>query len=77
MFSSFSQSFVLLGVHALLMLFVFINVYWCPTRSTCEMMVMPFNSIMTCVTCGAGVVNPSRAPEFTPVFLVGFVLLHL
>ena len=28
------------------------------------------------VTCGTGTVNPSGAPEFTPV-LVGFVLLNL
>ena len=28
------------------------------------------------VTCGTGTVNPSGAPEFTPV-LVGFVLLDL
>ena len=31
-------------------------------------MLVSFNSNMTGVTSGAGTANPSRAPEFTPVF---------
>jgi len=54
------------GIHVLLMLFVFINIYWCPTRFPCQMMFMSFNSNMTGVTYGAGTANPSGAPEFTP-----------
>ena len=35
------------------------------------------NSNTTGVTCKAGTVNPSGAPEFTPVFKVGFTYLEL
>ena len=30
----------------------------------------------TGATSGAGTKNPSETPQFTPAFLVGFVLLH-
>jgi hypothetical protein len=32
-------------------------------------MFLSFNSNTTCVTCGAGTADPSRAPEFTPVLV--------
>jgi hypothetical protein len=35
------------------------------------------NSNTKGVTCGAGTIIPSEAPEFTPWFLVGFMLLDL
>jgi len=70
-------SFVLSGAHNLLMLFVFIYVYWYPTRFPCQMMFVSFNSNTMGVTGGAGITNPSRAPESPSRFLVGFVLLDL
>jgi hypothetical protein len=33
-----------------------------------QMMLVSFNSNMTGVTSGAGIGNPSRAPEITPGF---------
>ena len=52
----------------------FINVICiCPTRFPYQMIFVSFNSNTTGVTCGAGKVNLSRTPEFTPRFLVGFV----
>ena len=50
------------------MLFVFIYVYWCPTRFLYQMMFVTFNSNTTGVTCGAGTAYPSGTPEFTPDF---------
>jgi len=50
------------------MLFVFIFIYWCPTRSPYQMMLVSFNSNTTGVTCGAGTAHPSGAPEFTTGF---------
>jgi len=58
------------------MLFVFINVYWCPTRFPYQMMFVSFNYNTTGISCGAGTANPSGAPEIIQV-LVGFVLLDL
>ena len=54
--------------HDLFMLFVFIYVYWCPTRFLYQMMFVTFNSNTTGVTCGAGTAYPSGTPEFTPEF---------
>ena len=64
-------------VHVLFMLYVFIYVNWCTTRFPYYIMFVSFNSNTTGVTCGAGFANPSGAHEFTPRFLVGFVLLDL
>jgi len=48
------------------MIFVFIYVYWCPTRFPYPMMFVSSNSNMTGITCGAGTANPFGSPEFTP-----------
>jgi len=58
------------------MLFVFINVYWCPTRFQYQMMFVSFNYNTTGISCGTGTAHPSGAPEIIPV-LVEFVLLDL
>jgi hypothetical protein len=50
------------------MLFVFIDVYWCPTRFPYQIMFVSFNSNTTGVTSGAGTANPSGAPEFISGF---------
>jgi len=51
------------------MLFVFIYVYWCPTRFIYLMMfVVSFNSNTSGVTCGAGSANPPGTLVFTPDF---------
>ena len=64
MFSSSLLPFVLSGVHALLILVVFIYVCLFPYR----MMFVSFNSSTTGVTSEAGTANPSGAPGFTPGF---------
>jgi len=46
------------------MIFVFIYIYWCPTRFPCQMMLVSFNSNTTGVTNGAGTANPTGAPDF-------------
>lgn len=38
------------------------------TKPINQMMFVSFNSTMTGVTSGAGIGNPSRAPEITPGF---------
>ena len=48
-------------VHVLFMLFVFINVYWCPTRFSYQMMSLSFTNSTTDLTCGAGTANPSKS----------------
>jgi hypothetical protein len=63
------------GVHVLLMIFVFIYEWWCPTRFPYDM--MSFKSNTTSVPCGAGTAYTLRAPELTPGYLVRFVLFHL
>ena len=50
------------------MLYVFIYVYWCPTRLPYHMTFVLFNSNTTGVTCGAETINSSRAFDVTPVF---------
>ena len=55
------------------MLFVFIDVYWCPTRFPYQIMFVSFNSNTTGVTSGAGTANPSGAPEF----ISGFREVHV
>ena len=49
-------------------LFLFIYAYWCATRFPCQMMFVSFNSNTTGVTGGAGIANPSGAPELTAGF---------
>ena len=46
-------STVLEVVHVLFILFVFIYVYWCPTRFPYQMMFVSFNTNTTGVTCGS------------------------
>jgi len=41
------------------MLFVFIYLYWCPTRFSCQMIFVLFYSSTTGITNGAGTDNPS------------------
>jgi len=53
------------------MLFVFIYVYWCPTRFPHHMMFVSFNNNTTGATSGAGTAYHSGAPGFTPRFLWG------
>ena len=44
----------------------------------CELFITIFcANLKTGATSGAGTAYPSGAPEFTPRFLVGFVLLDL
>ena len=50
-------------------IFVFIHVYWCPTRFPCQMLFVSFKSNTTGVTSGAGIANPSGELEFTPAFI--------
>ena len=81
--------FVLSGVHVLFMLFVFIYLYFCPTRFPFQMIFLQFNSNTTDATSGAGTAKPSGATEFTqellslleqpssPLLLVEFVPLSL
>ena len=45
------------------MFFVFINVYWCPTRFPCYMMLVSFNSNTKGNNSGAGTAYPSGKPE--------------
>jgi hypothetical protein len=45
-----------------IMFFVFIYVYWCPTRFLCQMMLVSLNSNTTGVISGAGTASPSGAP---------------
>jgi len=52
MFGSSLLPFVLLGVHVLFMLFVFVYLYWGPTRFPHHMMFVSFN--MTGTTVGTG-----------------------
>ena len=49
------------------MLFVFLYVYWCPTRFTYQLVIMSFNSNTTGVTCGAGTAS---FPEHTSSTLI-------
>ena len=76
MLSMSSSSFVLSWVRALLMLYVFIYAYWCPTRSPYQIMFVSLNTNMTGVTSWAGTASPSGAPEFIQCF-VEFALLNL
>jgi len=46
------------------MLFVFIYVYWYPTRFPYQMMLVLFSSNTTDVTRGTGTANPSGAPSW-------------
>jgi len=55
------------GGSCLCMLFVFINVYWCPTRFKYQMMFVSFNSSTTGIT-RSGTANLSGAPNWLPVF---------
>ena len=55
------------------MFFIFIYVYWYPTRFLCQMMLVSLNSNTTGVTSGAETAYQIR--EFTSV-LVGFLLLN-
>ena len=73
MFSSSQLPFVILGIYVLITFFVFIYLYWCLTRCSCQMMFVSFNSNTTGVTSGTGTTYLSGAP---PV-LVGFVLFDL
>ena len=59
---------VLYGVHALFMLFVFINVYLYATRFPYQMISVSFNRNTTGITSVVGTAYPSGAPESTPVF---------
>ena len=53
-------------------IFVFIYVYWCPTRFLYQMMFVSFNGNTTGDTRGAGTANPSGSPVFVhPRFLWG------
>jgi hypothetical protein len=58
------------------MLFVFVYVYWCPTRFPYNMMFLTVNFNTTGVTCGEEL---PTLPEHlsSPLFLVRFVLLDL
>jgi hypothetical protein len=58
-------------INVLFMLFVFIYIYWWPTRFPYQMMFVSFSSDTTGVTSGAWTTNPSGAPDFT---LLGFML---
>ena len=64
--------FILKGIHILVMLFVFIDEHWRPTRFQYHMMFASFNSSTTGVTRGVGTAYPCRAPTmFTLVYLWG------
>ena len=60
--------FLMQGAHALFMLFVFISIFWYPTRFPCQMMLVSFNSNTTGVTSGAGIANSSGALSSSPIF---------
>jgi hypothetical protein len=60
-------SFVLSEVHVLLMLFVFIYVYWCPTRFPYQMMYVLIYNCTASVTRGVVNDNPSGEHEFISV----------
>ena len=70
-FGSSLTPFILQKVDILFMLFVFIYVYWCPTRFLYQMMFVSFNSNTTSVTCRAWL--PFRITCVHYRFLVGFV----
>jgi hypothetical protein len=53
--------------HIILLLFVWYNVYWCPTHFQYQMMFMLSSGNMPGVTSGAGTAYPSWSPEFTPI----------
>ena len=53
--------------HIVLLLFVWYNVYWCPTHFQYQMMFMLSSGNMPGVTSGAGTAYPSWSPEFTPI----------
>jgi hypothetical protein len=50
------------------MLFVFICLYWCPTRFPYQMTYMLFKSSTKGGTSGAGNVSFSQANDFIPIF---------
>jgi len=53
------------------MFFAFIYAYWCPTRFSCWMILVSFNSNTKGNNSGAGNAYPSGTPEITPGFLWG------
>ena len=48
-----------------------------PSRCLCKMMLVSFNSNTNAFSGGAETAFPSRVPEFTLFFFVGFVLLNI
>ena len=77
MFGSTLLPFVLHEVHVRSVLFVFIYVYWYPTRFPYHMMFLSFISNMTGITNDTGTAYPSGAPIFSLDFLLEFVLLKM
>ena len=67
MFNSYLLPFVLQKFHVLFEIFIFINVYWCPTRFSHQMMFGRFNSDMSCATSGG---RTSRSSGFSQSFRV-------
>ena len=68
--------FEFVQVHVLFKLFVFIYLYWYPTRFPYQMMFVLFNSSKTGATNWAGTAYLPGAPELSPIFL-GLVFLNL
>ena len=58
------------------MLFVFIYVYWCPTRFSSQMMFLSFISNTTGVTSGAGTGTPGFSEVRVAHCLVFCVLFY-
>jgi hypothetical protein len=79
MFGSSLLLFILSGVYVWLMLFVFICLYWRPTRFSFQMMFLSFNSNTTAVHSAVGIANPSDAvhSQFLVVFLWCITILKL
>jgi len=60
-----SPQFISEGCLFVILLFVFIYVYWCPTIFRYHMMSESFNSNMTGTTSGEGTAHPSKVyPQF-------------
>jgi hypothetical protein len=60
-------------IEYLFMFFVFVYVYWCPTRFPYQMMFVSFSRNKTGVTSGAVTTYFSEVPEFT----LGFTGVHV
>ena len=49
--------------------FVFICIYWCPTRFAWLMMFVPYITYTTSTSSGTGAAYPHRAPEYSRIII--------